>query len=46
MYLPAMSIDDVVRKGFEKLFTELRLWKVEMTAWAAFPEEMQETADE
>lgn len=46
MYVPAMSIDDVGQKGFEKVFIELRLHRAEATAWAAYLAEMRTTVDE
>ena len=33
MFMPAMSIDDVGQKGFEKVLIELRLQRAETTAW-------------
>ena len=46
MYIPPMSIDDVGQEGFEKLFIELRLHRADVTAWTAYPAEMQQTVDE
>ena len=46
MHMPAMSMDDVGQKGFEKVIIELRLQRAETTAWIAYPAEMTEAVDE
>ena len=44
--MPPISIEDVGQERFEKLLIELRLHRAEVTAWTAYPAEMQETVDE
>ena len=46
MYMPPMSIDDVGQEGFGKLLIELRLHRAEVSAWTAYPAEMQDSVDE
>ena len=41
MYTPPMIIDGVGQEGFEKPLVEIRLHRAEVTAWAAYPAEMQ-----